>query len=98
MSGEGFLSGQPNRLRLSAADESGGWVVLPRSRFPVFGTGASFPETSARCTRVEGIGPLEHLAAAAAILGFPHWELVADHGDLPLFDGSALRWAWCRSR
>lgn len=93
MSGEGFLSGQPNRLRLSPSEAGGGRVVLPRTRFDVFGPRASFPETSARCTRVEGVGPLEHLAAAAAILGVPNWELEADHGDLPIFDGSALRWA-----
>jgi UDP-3-O-[3-hydroxymyristoyl] N-acetylglucosamine deacetylase len=36
---------------------------------------------------------LEHLSAAAAILGVPGWVLEAQHADLPLFDGSARVWA-----
>lgn len=41
---------------------------------------------------MEGIGPIEHLAAATAIAGLRDWLLVADSADLPLLDGSALPW------
>lgn len=59
----------------------------------VWGPKAADPETSHRCTLVSGIGPMEHLSAAAAILGVRGWLLEAEHGDLPLFDGSAAPWA-----
>ncbi len=42
---------------------------------------------------LQGVGPLEHLGAALAILGVEGWVLEADHEDLPLFDGSSLAWA-----
>jgi UDP-3-O-acyl-N-acetylglucosamine deacetylase len=59
----------------------------------VWGEAASEMETGLRCTRVDGIGPLEHLSAAAVVLGLPGWILEAEHPDLPLFDGSAAAWA-----
>lgn len=50
------------------------------------------PETSLRCTTLGAVGPLEHFLAAVCTLGVEGWILEAEHGDLPLFDGSALVW------
>jgi len=42
-----------------------------------------------RCSRMDGIGPLEHFSAGFALSGIFDWELDASAADLPLMDGSA---------
>jgi len=58
----------------------------------VWGLG-SRPEPVGRCTSSAGVGPLEHLSAAALANGVSGWILEVEHGDLPIFDGSAAIWA-----
>lgn len=57
----------------------------------VWGLG-SRPEAGGRCTSSAGVGPLEHLSAAALASGVSGWILEVEHGDLPIFDGSAAIW------
>lgn len=90
--GNGFRTGKANRLRVFPGEAGSGLVRIGKTETLVWGPGASEPETRHRCTEVAGIGPLEHLSAAAAILGVRGWVLEAQHEDLPLFDGSAEPW------
>ena len=89
---KGFHTGRPNRLRLLPGPAGFGLARIGQIEHRVWGVGAAKMETGMRCTLVEGIGPLEHLSAAAVILGVRGWILEAEHPDLPLFDGSALPW------
>jgi UDP-3-O-acyl-N-acetylglucosamine deacetylase len=80
-------------VRVFPGEPGKGVVRIGGDEVLVWGPQASDPDTSHRCTQVQGIGPLEHLSAAAVILGVRGWVLEADHGDLPLFDGSSIVWA-----
>jgi UDP-3-O-[3-hydroxymyristoyl] N-acetylglucosamine deacetylase len=93
ISGRGFHTGRPNRLRLSPWDPGRGVARIGGIEHLVWGLGVSKLDTGLRCTQVDGIGPLEHISAAAVILGVRGWVLDAEHSDLPLFDGSAAPWA-----
>jgi len=79
-------------MRLLPGDRGRGAVRIGQVERLVWGGAAAEMETDLRCTRVHGIGPLEHLSAAAGVLGVRGWILEAEHPDLPLFDGSALPW------
>jgi len=92
-SAKGFHTGRPNRLRLFPGPAGFGLVRIGQVEHRVWGAEAGEMQTDLRCTRVAGIGPLEHLSAAAVILGVRGWILEAEHPDLPLFDGSAAPWA-----
>ncbi len=92
LSGNGFRTGLSNRLRMLPGKRGEGIVRIGEKEHLVWGPMAADPETQHRCTSVAGIGPLEHLSAAVAILGVRGWVLEAEHEDLPLFDGSALPW------
>jgi len=78
-------------LELSACQGCSGWIEIGSEHHAVWGLGSK-PSAMGRCTVSEGIGPLEHLSAAALCHGVRGWLLKADHGDLPLFDGSARIW------
>ena len=93
MEGIGFHAGVPNRLRISTGTPGRGVVRIGSRTHVVWGAQGGEALSEDRCTSVEGIGPLEHLSAAAVALGVRGWELEADHADLPLFDGSAVAWA-----
>lgn len=91
LEGKGFHTGKTNRLELSAWHGGNGWIEVGSERHAVWGLGSK-PSAMGRCTASEGVGPLEHLSAAALCQGVGGWLLKADHGDLPLFDGSARIW------
>lgn len=88
--GRGFATGRPNRVvvefrpgkirRLGVAD--GPERLLDDQE----------PLAEGRCSRVGGVGPLEHLVAGLGIAGWEGWTVRADHADLPLLDGSAEPW------
>jgi UDP-3-O-[3-hydroxymyristoyl] N-acetylglucosamine deacetylase len=92
-SGRGFHGGAQNRLRLASSAPGAGVVQIGSRERIVWGSEGGEARTDRRCTSVEGIGPLEHLSAAAIALGVRGWRLEADHPDLPLLDGSAKPWA-----
>jgi UDP-3-O-[3-hydroxymyristoyl] N-acetylglucosamine deacetylase len=92
-SGRGFHTGCPNKASLALSSSEGGVVEIGGQEHRVWGIGAAEARTHARCTSIEGIGPLEHLSAAAIALGAKGWRLDAEGPDLPLFDGSAKPWA-----
>ena len=93
MEGNGFHTGVPNRLRVTAGAPGRGVARIGSRTHVVWGAQGGEAQSADRCTSVAGIGPLEHLSAAAIALGVRGWELEADHEDLPLFDGSAGPWA-----
>lgn len=93
LAGPGFHTGRWNRVRFSANDGDSGWFRGDGLTIPVWGAAAE-PLAAGRSTRSGGVGPLEHLSAAVLVAGVRGWVLEADHPDLPMFDGSALPWAW----
>lgn len=92
LAGPGFRTGLWNRVELRVCEGTSGWFRRGGRAIPVWGADAR-PGAEDRCTRCHGVGPLEHLSAAALVAGIRGWVLAADHPDLPLFDGSALPWA-----
>ena len=92
LSGPGFHTGKPNRLSLSIREGHVGTASIGGVERVVWGDGAE-PVAQGRCTRAGGVGPLEHLSAAALAHGVRGWCLAADHEDLPIFDGSAKIWS-----
>lgn len=89
--GPGFHTGVANRLSLRPGTDGVGRLRRDGIEEVVWGPG-SRPEAVGRCTSSAGAGPLEHLSAAALANGVSGWVLEVDHGDLPIFDGSAAVW------
>jgi len=78
-------------MTLSVCEGNSGFVEIGEERHEVWGRKA-MPSALGRCTVSAGIGPLEHLSAAALCQGVRGWVLRADHPDLPIFDGSGKIW------
>jgi len=97
LAGPGFHTGRWNRVRLFPGEDASGRFRSGGGSLPIWGM-ASNPVAEGRSTRSHGVGPLEHLSVAALVAGIGGWTLEADHPDLPLFDGSALPWAWLFAR
>lgn len=93
LEGRGFRTGRPNRVRIRTAPPGTRTMRVGDQGFD-FGVGMDLArfDTTARCLRYEGIGPLEHALAALAIRGVRGWSIEMEHGDIPLFDGSATSW------
>lgn len=87
VSGAGMHSGKPVQVRGSALEPgSGMWLSTPHRRIEIAPNGLC---AAMRCSRMEGIGPLEHFAAGFALAGIFDWMLEVSAADLPLLDGSA---------
>ncbi len=97
LAGRGFHTGRWNRLRLRRHDGEAGWFRCEGKTSEIGGPGSS-PDALGRSTRCGGVGPLEHLSAAALVHARGGWVLEADHSDLPLFDGSAGIWGLAFAR
>jgi hypothetical protein len=72
-------------LRLSPGE--GRWIACLDEMRKVTPDGL---DSSLRCSRFMGIGPLEHYSAAMLLSACGDWILQASRGDLPLLDGSAV--------
>ena len=100
LSGKGFSTGRDAQVVIRRSPAGvGGWVRIGGAGMRrVSGKWANAPFTGERCTKVHGVGPLEHLAAALVVAGESGWCLDSDSPDLPLLDGSARAWAGLLSR
>jgi len=80
-------SGEPVQVRGRALELGAGmWLKTSQGRIEVDASGLCGAQ---RCSRMDGIGPLEHFAASFALSGIFDWELKVSAADLPLMDGAA---------
>ena len=80
-------SGKVSTLRGTGMPQGyGRWIRRPNQLLRIAPSALSCTQ---RCTQCDGVGPLEHVAAAFLIAGWRDWCLECDDADLPIGDGSA---------
>lgn len=85
--GMGMHSGVPAWLVAQRLPKGAGrWIVQGNQRSQITPDQLTCRD---RCTRWNGIGPLEHVSAGFLLAGIADWSLECNAKDLPLGDGSA---------
>ena len=94
--GLGMHDGAPSWFVARALPKgSGRWIVQGEQRSQITPDKLTCRD---RCSRWNGIGPLEHVSAGFLLAGIADWSLECDAEDLPLGDGSAQAFAGISQR